>query len=443
MLPLVRMLPFVMGLGILRAASLVPLAEVGQSIGQNITVTDTVRGATGVTGRGFAYLSLGDAYPRQTLSIRIPAEAKDVLELVRNSFGLTVTATGIVERVRGNVVLTVADASQIRISEPEPGDVLETTGEGPAYRQRLAATVRRLLLAGDYERLEELAASWRHPLARNADGLAKLGSFYEGCEPLRVTEASAREFSARLEAWRAARPGAIEPWIAAASLEVALGWLARGSGFAHTVTEEGWKLLRERLDRAEGFLMEARKTGGMCPHWFVVMQRVALGQGWERARYEMLFNEAVAYEPAYEALYMLKAYWLLPRWYGGLGEWERFTSEVARTRDPALAARIPWSLAGVHTNIFRETGVDWQFVRAGFEQLLAATPDSARNRSAFALFAGMAEDRATCGRELAALGDRVDMDLWVSWANVEFAKAWSAGGDAPAPVLFGLVEKER
>ncbi len=432
-----------MGLGMLRAASVVPLAEVGESIGRNITVTDTVRGATGVTGRGFAYLSLGDAYPRQTLSIRIPAEAKDVLGLVKNSFGLTVTATGVVEQVRGNLVLTVADTSLIRISEPEPGDALETTGEGPNYRQRLAAAVRRLLLAGDYERLEKLAAEWRRPLVRNADGLARLGSFYEGCEPLRVTEASAREFSERLEKWRTARPEAIEPWIAAASLEVASGWLARGSGFAHTVREEGWKVLRERLDRAEGFLAEAKKTGRMCPHWFTVMQRVALGQGWERARYEMLFNEAVAYEPAYEGLYMLKAYWLLPRWHGGLGEWERFTSEAARVHDPALAARIPWSLSGVHTNIFRETGVEWPFVRKGFEQLLAAMPDSARNRSAFALFAGMAEDRATCGRELAALGDRVDMDLWVSWANVELAKAWAAGGDAPAPVLFGLVDDER
>lgn len=431
--------------GAVSAASqpVIPLSDAAASIGQNVTVSGIVRGATGVTGRGYAYLSLGDAYPRQTLSIRIPAEAKEVVAKAKGSFGLAVTATGLIERIRGNLVITVEDPALLQIWEPEPGDALTGTGEGPEFRHRLAAAVRRLLLARDYERLEALAAAWRDPLARNRDGLAKLVNFYEGCRPLRATEEAVAEFTARLDEWHRARPQAPEPLIAAAAMQTEYAWQARGTGFAHTVTDEGWKLMGERLAKAETLLLEARKTGRMCPQWFSVMQTVALGQGWDRDRYEALFTEAVAFQPAYESFSMQKAYWLLPRWYGGTGEWERFASEAARTRDPALAARIPWRLAMVHTNLFRETGIQWPFVQKGFEALLAAAPDSARNRSAYALFAGMAEDRATCRRELERLGEDVDMDLWVSWANVDLAKAWAAGGDAPAPVLFGLDEPPR
>ena len=80
----------------------------------------------------------------------------------------------------------------------------------------------------------------------------------------------------------------------------------------------------------------------------------------------------------------------------------------------------------------------WPEVKVGFERIMQKTPESRPNLSAVALFAGMAGDRATCRELLDRLGDRADMEIWVSWENVGLVRKWCDDAAAPKPVILHL-----
>jgi len=50
-----------------------------------------------------------------------------------------------------------------------------------------------------------------------------------------------------LELWRDKHPDNQEAWMALAGAFRDYAWVARGNGWANTVTAEGWRLMRERM----------------------------------------------------------------------------------------------------------------------------------------------------------------------------------------------------
>jgi hypothetical protein len=79
----------------------------------------------------------------------------------------------------------------------------------------------------------------------------------------------------------------------------------------------------------------------------------------------------------------------------------------------------------------------------GFEFLLQKYPRSTRIKSAYALFAGMAEQRELCKRLLDELGDQVDMELWVNWDQIDKAKQWALDPAKTPPNLLRLPNSEK
>src|SRR5207302_6524764 len=68
-----------------------------------------------------------------------------------------------------------------------------------------------------------------------------------------MTQAKGREqaFKAIDPIYSAARPPTdAGPWVYRGEFYIKFAWDARGGGYAGTVTPEGWKLFRERLDEA-------------------------------------------------------------------------------------------------------------------------------------------------------------------------------------------------
>ena len=121
-----------------------------------------------------------------------------------------------------------------------------------------------------------------------------------------------------LRQWTEQKPESITAKVALASSYIAFGWHARGGGFANTVSPEGGRLFSERLSRGKDILMSVDRSQ-VCPNWYSEMQKIALGQGWDKESYENLFREAVAYEPTWYEYYKQKAFVLLPRWLGQSG----------------------------------------------------------------------------------------------------------------------------
>jgi hypothetical protein len=76
------------------------------------------------------------------------------------------------------------------------------------------------------------------------------------------------------------------------------------------------------------------------------MQFVALGEGWNLAAYDKVFNEAVAFESTYTYFYNNKVMYLLPRWFGQEGDWQKFAAQSAdkmgSEAGDILYARIGW-----------------------------------------------------------------------------------------------------
>lgn len=108
-----------------------------------------------------------------------------------------------------------------------------------------------------------------------------------------------------------------------------------------------------------------------------------------------------------------------------------------------LSARLPWHADWYYNNIFLDADISWSQVQEGFAFLLQKHPRSTRTKSAYALFAGMAEQRDICKRLLDELGDQVDMQLSVNWGQIDKAKQWALNPAKTPPNVLRPADSEK
>jgi hypothetical protein len=101
----------------------------------------------------------------------------------------------------------------------------------------------------------------------------------------------------------AARPESATAQIAFASTYENYADKARGSGYANTVSEDGWKLYAQRNALAASTLAEAAKLKEKCPYWYEAVQDLALAQGGNKSQAKKLLENAAAFEPTYYHYY--------------------------------------------------------------------------------------------------------------------------------------------
>jgi hypothetical protein len=298
-------------------------------------------------------------------------------------------------------------------------------------RERFGRDMRRLLLAGKYDSLDHIARHLRTERIRWPNGFRKLRTFYvlgfDGPDQ-ETSETQWREMIGHLNQW-VGSTGSVTAHVALAMGLTGYAWHARGSGYASEVTDAGDQLFRRRLAEAEAVLVAAAGLPERCPGVAAAMLRVALGQGWERTRYDSLFARATADEPSYEAYYASKATRLLPRWHGEVGEWERFAGEAADrlgAKDgDAMYARIVWYLAEYYDNVFDETAASWERTARGYEHLVRTYPHSLELQSQFALLAAQARDRGRARVMFDRMGSRVDGEIWRTRERFIAIREWA------------------
>src|SRR5215472_490038 len=76
-------------------------------------------------------------------------------------------------------------------------------------------------------------------------------------------------------------------------------------------------------------LEKAANLEESCPEWYLTLQHVALGEGWNLRHETELFERAFAAEPEYYYFARAHAYYLLPKWHGEEGDSENFAREIA------------------------------------------------------------------------------------------------------------------
>lgn len=219
--------------------------------------------------------------------------------------------------------------------------------------------------------LDDEARKLRREKTRLTGGYWKLRAFYKGIEsPL--TDDGWESHINLLREWIKQNPKSVTAHVGLALSHISYAWVARGDGYANTVSEEGWKLLHERLAEAEAVLANTMSLTETCPQLYVAWLMLARAQGWDLRRYEMLFSDAIKIEPTYYYFYQEKAMNLLPRWHGEPGDWEGFVDSIIQTVPGDEAAVIYFQvyslLMPMHGITFiQEHYTAWENLYKGFQ----------------------------------------------------------------------------
>ncbi len=304
-------------------------------------------------------------------------------------------------------------------------------------REELSEKFADLLARKQFAELDRLAEQLRKN-ERTPSGLWKLDLLYSGICPDKKNhnqhywEMSLDQF----RQWSEQRPDSITAPIGLAGAWIAYAWQARGSGLASTVTETGWKLFRERLEKAYGILAENSKKGAACPRWHREMIHLARVRSRPRPEAWELLKASAAAFPDYWESYFQMAACLQPRWGGRPGEMLKMADWAAEHAGGELGkeiyARICWAVGQSETArdfLSPETGVDWEKMKAGFEVMMKKYPGSDWNRAAFCYFAWLFQDKPVVRELFPGLDRRLLMEFWPDWKSMNEARAWIESKD--------------
>ncbi|MGN6552970.1 MAG: hypothetical protein ACTHLW_04535 [Verrucomicrobiota bacterium] len=301
--------------------------------------------------------------------------------------------------------------------------------DGPPERATFGRAVGDLFAQDDFESLERMSNELRQSKARFAEGTWKLAEFYRGCGiPLGSGSQGFEAAEQQVQKWRKQFTNSVTAPIVEAQILRAHGWFFRGSDFASSVTDAGWKQMRKYLEKADRVLDDSREQSSVCPGWHFEKMCVGRGLGWPRKRLDATFEDGVKIAPDYYELYFEQAATLLPRWFGEEGEWQKFAQKQAELHGPEFYSRIAWSMESYYPGkLFREADISWGLMKTGFEKLMRDYPESLWNLNMFCKYACQAHDQETARQLFARIGNRshpnawspAQFRKWKQWANTK------------------------
>lgn len=202
------------------------------------------------------------------------------------------------------------------------------------------------------------------------------------------------------------------------------GHNARGSDFASEVPEENWPKFEERVSKAVGILTEAKKKDPKNPENYRNLLHCGIFQGWPRKKMDDLLNESITVAPDYFDCHYNMAYYLMERWHGDEGDWQRYANSLPERLggDTGLMvyARLSENLYQYYQKDFfaedREDKISWKRMKAGFEALMKHFPDSSQILNSYACFAWRAGDLETA-REKFQILDKEGLLFELRWGG--------------------------
>jgi hypothetical protein len=310
---------------------------------------------------------------------------------------------------------------------------------GPNDYALYIARIRGYFEQEDFDALEAEASEARASKARLAGGTWKIRNFYEAVEAKgengqKPTDAAWANTVKTLMEWAAAKPHSATARIALANAHSALGWRARGSGYANSVSSGGWMVFRQEMGLAANFLVDAAKSDVRCPYWYLTMQQVALAQQWDRADMRALFDEAAAFEPEFYYYYQEYANYLEPKWSGEEGETEAFADESWLHVGGDQGEIIYFEIASSRTcwcnlDDGRLERMSWPRITLGYEAIGRLYGSSNYKNNRFAFMAYQFHDQVAAGQALQAIENAKDPSVWGQGDLFEKVKAWANVGE--------------
>ena len=289
-----------------------------------------------------------------------------------------------------------------------------------------------LLKTKDYDKLDDLAAKYRSNKECYADCSQKLALVYDGIEP--KEEALNTTWEARLQEirdWIEAKPQSVTARIAMARCMVSYAWKARSSDYASKVSDESWQSFFKRLNEAVDILNEAKNLKDPCPAYWSTLMMASLGLQVTKPQFNDIFQQAIKAEPDYKYYYHTRAVFLLPRWYGDEGEWEkdlaRSADNIGGTEGDMVYAQVVWGIHhyGSSIDVFEGNKISWDRVDRGFEVILKQFPDSLAAKNERAHLAALAGDKAKAREYFIKTQGRVDLSMWSEKSEYVACANWA------------------
>jgi hypothetical protein len=204
------------------------------------------------------------------------------------------------------------------------------------------AEVARIVAAGkprpprgrkeDYtwQQIEAILEQLRKDRPQRPQALDDLESWYRFLSTAYFTNSmSVDEHLAVLKSWRDELPNSPTPLVVLAKFYISYAWEARGSGFAFTVTEEGWQLFHERISKAQELLDEAVALGPQDGEAYALLVTIAKAEGLSVELARSFVDAGRKIDPSYGEIYIAMAENLLPRWHGEPGDIQEFAKEIS------------------------------------------------------------------------------------------------------------------
>ncbi len=274
--------------------------------------------------------------------------------------------------------------------------------DGPAAMYGISWTAEQHFARSNFEELDKTFIELSESQTRFDDGRWPIAGFTGGIVDFFVAHKEWDWMKGNIAAWKEHNNLSPAAAIVEAQFWITYAWNARGEGYANTVTSEGWKLFRERLEKAREVLDQSKNYAAVSPLWYDKYLSLAVAQGWPRWEVQALFDEAIAKEPYYHGHYFSMTRYLQPRWHGDYYEIEKFarqTANATKAKDGmTLYARIYWylnQLEPVDFKVFEDSQASWEAMRDGFQDLMTRYPKSYWNMNNFAAFACRAGDKDT------------------------------------------------
>jgi parallel beta-helix repeat protein len=312
-----------------------------------------------------------------------------------------------------------------------------------------------LFRTGQFGALEHLQRDLLTSERRTPDGEWQLKQFHEHllAHFEEWSERRVRSFLETLDRWQAASPDSPLPLLIRASAEVERGWHARGGGWAHEVTEEGWEGFDKHLDEAWTLLDKAEALGNTDPELYTLRVRIAYGQGRGNEVERQAVTQGAALKPLYYPLYRQRLIGLLPRW-GGVSHAERglmlemapfwagpryaeehvpkdvakFTADVANAYGEELyGVNAIYLLLILGQDEFLKLHFNWPRIQRSFDLLLARFPGSGKLRAEMCRLACAYRDRDRAARLFAAMGEDAHWRPFGLKRHMERFRAWATG----------------
>jgi hypothetical protein len=244
-----------------------------------------------------------------------------------------------------------------------------------------------------------------------------------------TTELDWQNHIERLKRWVKAKPQSITARVALAEAYGAYAWDARGDGTSDTVSETGWDLFKEHLEKSKDTLDEASSLEAKCPEWYLAMETVARGQGWSLPKAAELIQKAIEFEPGYYSSYGMHANFLLPKWFGEDGDTAKFAQQSADRIGGNDGDILYFQIAPrvvCPCDEPEHLRMSWPRIRKGAAETEDQYGASLINQNGLALLAVKFQDATVADKTFKRLGDNWDKKTWMSEDRFRESVSWGS-----------------